>query len=327
MGDRVLGFLILSHSDWRQVLRLTQTLSQLYDSPPIVCHHDTSQSPIEAQRFGPNVHFVPNPIKTGWAKWSLVEATLRALAVLYDRADPAWFTLLSAADYPIAKAEDVLSELQASPHDVLMDYRLVPKSGMSTPPAGSLASLQHHGSESNMALARDRYRKAIVKYPVLRFNPPLYSSTKQHGWRVGRETVALPFEPPMTPFSGKVECYVGSQWLSANRRTAKRILERSQLHRALERHLRSRVVPDECFFQSLLCNQNDLSVDADPRRYADWGGGGAHPMSLDEAALASAFASGAHFARKFAADAPALDVIDRRLLGVATAGGQAHVTR
>lgn len=319
MGDRVLGFLILSHGDRRPLLRLTRTISRLYDRPPIVCHHDMAQSPIDTAAFSDNVHFVPDPVSTGWAKWSLVEATLRALTLLYTRADPAWFTLLSAADYPVAPAADVLSELDASPHDVLMDFRAVPRSGTLPPPPGSLASLQHHGSEPNMALARERYRNAIIKYPVLRLSPPQYSSTKHNGWRIGRETVALPFEPPSTPFAGKTQCYVGSQWFSANRRAANRILERTALHRALERHLRSRVVPDECFFQSLLCNQYDLSVDPDPRRYADWGGGGAHPLPLHEDALAAAFASGAHFARKFETDSPALDAVDRRLMGVAPA--------
>ena len=172
-----------------------------------------------------------------------------------------------------------------------MDFRIVPKIGISTPPPGSSVSLQHHGSDANIALARERYRRAIIKYPVLRIQPPRYSSTKQRGWRLGRETVSLPFESPLTPFVGKIECYVGSQWLSANRRTAHRILHQSNFQRALKRHLRGRVVPDECFFQSLLCNQDDLSIDPNPRRYADWGGGGAHPSYLNQESLASAFES------------------------------------
>ena len=316
----MLGFLILSHSDWRQLKRLTQAISRLYDYPPIVCHHDTSQSPLDKNAFDKNVHFVRNPIKTGWAKWSLVEATLRALEVLYSKSNPAWFTLLSASDYPILSAKDVLADLGSSPYDVLMDFRIVPKTGTSSSPRGALASLQHHGSDDNIELARVRYRKAIVKYPVLRTRPPRYSSTKQHGWRVGRETVALPFESIFTPFRGHTECYVGSQWLSANRRAANRILQQSDLQQALKHHLRSRVVPDECFFQSLLCNQDDLSIDPNPRRYADWGGGGAHPSYLNDESLALAFASQAHFARKFEAQSPALDAIDRHLMIAARSG-------
>ena len=37
-------------------------------------------------------------VKTGWGKFSLVAAALRALELLYQSAAPDWFALLSAAD-------------------------------------------------------------------------------------------------------------------------------------------------------------------------------------------------------------------------------------
>ena len=307
------AFLILSHQDPLQILRLTKTLASLYDDPPIVCHHDESQSPINHKPFSSNVHFVKPSIHTGWGKWSLIEATIRSLSLLYRVADPDWFTLLSAADYPIAGAEIMRSHLASTTADVLIDYRRIAKDGTAMTPLGSSPRLAHHGDKANAELALNRYRKLILKYPVLRTRPPLYSTSKQGTWRVGRQTASIPVEPLTSPFRGATECYVGSQWFTANRRAAHTVLNMPPLYHALKRHLKGRVVPDECFFQSLFCNQPDLKVDPNPRRFANWNGGGAHPLEIGPNMLNVAFRSGDFFARKFAANSAALDIIDRRL--------------
>ena len=91
-----IGFVILSHRDPAQLLRLVVTLNRLYDDPPIACHHDREQSPIDPGIFPGNVRFVEPSVRTGWAKWSVVRGFLAALRLLYDHAAPDWFVLLSA---------------------------------------------------------------------------------------------------------------------------------------------------------------------------------------------------------------------------------------
>ena len=105
-----IAFVLLSHREPAQLLRLVTTLNRLYDDPPIACHHDFSQCPLDTANFPGNVRFVTASIRTGWAKWSVVRAMLAALRLLYDHADPDWFILLSGADYPIRDAAAVRAE-------------------------------------------------------------------------------------------------------------------------------------------------------------------------------------------------------------------------
>ena len=116
-----LGFVILSHSNPEQVVRLIETLNKLYGSPPIACHHDFFQSKMDRKTLPRNVKLVTPCIATGWGKFSVVEAFLAAVDVLYKESDPNWFCLLSGADYPIAKAEVVLDELEHSSCDAFLD--------------------------------------------------------------------------------------------------------------------------------------------------------------------------------------------------------------
>jgi Core-2/I-Branching enzyme len=124
-----IGFVILSHSNARQLLRLVLCLRRIYDNPPIAVHHDFHQCPLETQDFPFEVKFVTPGIATGWGNFSLVMATLRALKLLYDHATPEWFVLLSASDYPVMSADKVLEDLSSSTFDTLLDYREVPEDG------------------------------------------------------------------------------------------------------------------------------------------------------------------------------------------------------
>ena len=309
-GDRMLGFIILSHKDPEQLLRLVTTLNRIYGDPLIVCHHDFNQSALDRTMFPGNVRFVVDYVKTGWAKWSLVEAALLGLRELYADDGPDWFTLLSSADYPVMRADDVYRELNISGVDAMIDYRPVNAKREEIEAAGNHPAHDQHGTIGSIYLAKNRYLKAIVKIPLIRFGAPQSSSTVSSGMRLGSQTVSLPFRSPLSPFSAKFRCYVGSQWLTANAKTARLLLSPIPTHRKLRRYLRTRVVPDECYFQSIIVNETGLKVQNDPKRYVEWLGGGAHPIALRMEDLPAILASGSFFARKFDPESPLLDKID-----------------
>ena len=125
MSNRI-GFVILSHNNPRQLLRLVLCLQRIYDNPPIAIHHDIGQSQIRRDDFPSDAQFVSPHLKTGWGKFSVVGAALRALELLYQNAEPDWFVLLSAADYPTMPAGRVLERLSSSGMDAFLDYREVP---------------------------------------------------------------------------------------------------------------------------------------------------------------------------------------------------------
>lgn len=300
----IIGFVLLSHQNPRQLARLVGTLNRLYDNPPIACHHDSSQSPLDPRDFPANVSFVTPSFRTGWGKWPVVDGMLAALRLLYDKADPDWFALLSAADYPIASAERVRADFAASDADALIDYREVGEDRLTAARRHGPAnpSLGHFEEPWNRPLLFNRYVNAQLWFPVVR------------GSQLGRYTVHLPFESPLSPFGADYRCYAGDHWFAGSRKAAAALLAPSPRDLRLQNHLRRRASADECYYQTVLCNRPDLKLQRDTRRFASWNGGGAHPKSLGAEDLDAVLASGAHFARKFAFGDPVLDRIDEALL-------------
>ena len=297
-----MGFVILSHRDPDQLLRLITTLNRLYDAPPIVCHHDERQSPAPAAPA--NVRFVRPSLKTGWAKWSVVEAFLAALRLLYASDGPRWFTLLSGADYPVMRARQVMATLEGGACDAYIDAwrigdcaRDVIRGKRRNPQLGHFDSLE------NRKLKRSHYLNAELWLPFVRRDPR---------WRLGRYTIHLPFEA-RNPFTRDFCCYYGDHWFTANAKAAAALLSPTDQHRALQRHLRMRTSPDECYYQSVLLNDPSLSISIDNKRWAEWNGGGAHPMTMNEREVPIALESGAYFARKFKPGDPTHDMVDAAL--------------
>lgn len=304
-----IGFVILSHRDPAQLLRLVTTLNRLYGDPPIACHHDMAQASIDVGAFPGNVRFVQPSIRTGWGKWSVVQGFFAALRLLYDDDAPDWFVLLSAVDYPVRRAEAVRADLNALEADALIDFRLLDDTAESAAARFGPRNpeLEQFESEINRRLKRTRYEGAQLWLPMLRFNDGARRV------RPGRYTLDLPFRTPFRPFSRDFRCFDGDHWFTGNARVARLLLNPTARHLKLQKYLSMRTSPDECYFQTVLCNEPGLRLVRDNRRYAQWSGGGAHPQPLTEADLRAITASNAHFARKFAADAPVLDRIDAML--------------
>lgn len=306
------GFVVLSHRSPAQLRRLVEVLGRLYGDPPIACHHDFSQSDLDVSGFPANVRFVQPSLRTGWGKWSLVEASLQALDRLYQDADPDVFFLISAADYPAARPEKVYQDLEQWDADAWIDALDLHGALEGRVPAGE-PHLAHHRSPGNIRLAEARYLKALLKLPVIRFRPPAFSSTRERYPRLGRATRALPFSSPWSPFDRSFRCYVGSQWFTARRSVAAKLLHPGGRERQLQRYLQARVVPDECYFQSVICNDPTIRWTPRTHRLAFWSGGGAHPEEVGPAHLSQIEAEQPHFVRKLTEDAVVREKLDHML--------------
>jgi hypothetical protein len=80
-----------------------QTLQQLVDvveGRPVVVHHDFTQQP-DFKLTGPNVHFVPDPAKTGWADWGLVAGIQKTIDYCLEHVEFDYLQLMSPVDLPI----------------------------------------------------------------------------------------------------------------------------------------------------------------------------------------------------------------------------------
>ena len=299
-----IGFVIVSHREEAQLLRLTQSLNRLYGNPPIACHHDFDQASLSLDRFSSNIDFVRPHFRTAWGKWVVVDATLAALALLYEGGGPDWFVLLSASDYPIRRGDEVVSELAASPFDAYLDARPISGAKAAASLHGELnPKLGHLSYPSIERVKWSHYLGAELWIPIIRRRPR---------WRLGRYTIHLPFAA-RNRLPERFGMFHGDHWFTGNRRTAQTLLNPRPEHLILQRHLRMRSSPDECYYQTVLANTAGLSICLNNKRYADWTKLAAHPKDLTEPDLPEMFASGAHFARKFAPGSAALGGVDERL--------------
>jgi hypothetical protein len=276
-----LGFLLLTHTKPHQIARLVQRLATLFNDPPIVLHHDFSKCALDGQSLPPCVRVVQPHHVTTWGNISLVEAAVSALRLLYTGPEPPeWFTLLSGADYPAAPASVVLRDLQDSPVDAFMHHELIDPDHVQR---------EWHTT----CLHRYRRKRFWMRYPTRR-----------------TVTVPLRISRYFLPFTRAFQCFAGSQWFTANQRCAERIL-RSHAggERKLLAHYKAVPIPDESYFQCILCNDPSLRIENDNKRYTDWSEGAAHPRTLGSQDLPRLIDSRCHFARKFDPDYDS-DVLD-----------------
>ncbi len=293
-----LGFAILSHRDPPQLLRLVDRLSRLYPGSPIAIHHDLDQCPLSDDvhaALAPQSRLAIPHCRTRWGRWSLVDATIRALAALLESPNPpAWISLLSATDYPIKPAASVLAELATCDADAFIEARPVSIAGP---------------CDAHTRTLRKRYLRQTIwlgdAIPALartRISSPAALGQLISPFRAGGKNDNRP------------TLHWGPQWFTCTRRVAAAIVDSPRTHRRLVRWMRATHIPDEAFIHTRIVNNPDFKVIPSNRRFIRWRDAGARsPETLTHADLDAILASDAHFARKFNAEDPVLDQLDRFL--------------
>jgi hypothetical protein len=274
-----IGFVLMTHDKPHQMSRLVTRLNHMFDYPPIVCHHDFSKSELPTENLTKNIALVNPHLQTGWGKFSLVEAMLRALQLMYAAATaPDWFVLLSGADYPIKPAKQIISDLTSSPYDVYI----------------------HHERISHNAYERDWQEQCYKRYCGVKLGLPLLKRKKHL-------TLTHPLlTSPFVPFSNDFHCFAGEFWFCANRKAANYLLKFDHERPDLATHYRKldpyTICPEESYYQTIFGNASHLQVSQNNLRYVDWSAQGDHPKTLIFEDLPQIYASSAHFARKFDID-------------------------
>lgn len=278
MSDPI-GFILLTHSSPHQMKRLINKLNEMFDNPPISCHHDFSKCDLSNHTFSENVSFVHPHIETRWGDFSLVEASILSLNEMYKRQDgPEWFVYLSGADYPVKPAERILSDLNSQSVDAYIEHMLIERSP-----------------------ENDRWRNLCYRRYFSRKIPNPFKNFKN-----GRKLNVGIKHPLLVkmflPFSKSLKCYAGSQWFCGNRKTAKYIVNFVKKNEKLTSHYRTVTISSESFFQTILANAPGLRLSNQDWRYIDWSKGGSHPKTLTLDDLPNIINSNAHFARKLNLD-------------------------
>jgi hypothetical protein len=299
------GFVLLTHSNSEQIERLVRVLNELYDGPPIACHHDFGQCALDQSRFPNNVRFVEAYFPTFWGCFAIVPAARAAIRLILDAKKPAdWIYLLSGSDYPCASPETVQRMLSRTPYDAFIDHREITY-GAARTESGEEGEAGGFSRASYVALAYRRYCAVAVPRPSRKkpFAKPFdgRSYLRHPAWRR-----MIP-----GPFSSRFRCYAGEHWFTVNRKAAEVLVNDTPESHRLLRHLQRRESPEECFHHSLLGNSS-LRLSDHNLRYIHWPSADAwHPSTLSLEHLTAIRRSGAHFVRKVALDSPLLHELDR----------------
>jgi hypothetical protein len=280
-----IGFVLLTHNKPHQAVRLVKRLSDMFGAPPIAWHHDFTQCNLPLDSITKNASLVRPNFQTGWAKFSVVEAMLSALKMLFESKNPPdWFILLSGADYPIKAAEKIAHDLSTSQYDVHI----------------------HHEKICFDNYERDWQRLCYERYCSAKFRVPFINRRLKLTKRtvtISHPLVAAAFHP----FSKEFSCFAGEHWFCANRLAAEYLIEFHRTKPALANHYRKldgyNIVPEESYYQTILCNSPHLKISQNHWRYIDWSPNeGSRPKTLLIEDLPKLHESTAHFARKFDAD-------------------------
>src|SRR4029078_3236189 len=96
-----IGFVLQTHEKPPEAIRLVNRLTFMFNYPPIAWHHDFSKSDFPSSFMTENIFPVLPHVVTGRGKFSILDASLAALELLYSKSSPDWWMNISGADYPI----------------------------------------------------------------------------------------------------------------------------------------------------------------------------------------------------------------------------------
>jgi len=265
----------------------------MFGHPPVVWHHDMSKSEVPAAHVPANVQLVRPHVPTRWGDMSIVDATMRGLAVFFEQQrQQRWCVILSGSDYPVANAVRVVHDLDGHDVDAHLECELIDERALDKrwyeeqfqrvcPPGKYFLD---HGQKYH------RYLSVPLNLPWTRPRPGC------------RRLYDPRLSALLTPFSKRYGCYVGSQWMTLGPRAAQRALSEYRTRRRLVRHFERTGFGDEAYLHTVLANAPDVRIHQNNWRYTDWSGRAAHPKTLGVDDLPAVFASGAHFARKVEPD-------------------------
>jgi hypothetical protein len=307
------AYLILSHGKSDQAVRLMEAIRIGSPRSAILLHHDArSPAPDEKtlQRIG--VQLVTPRISPSWGDFSLVDSMLNSISFTLENNDFDWLVVLSGQDYPLRPFTKLESELRNSSFDAFVKATPVSKG-----PYGFRYYMRY------WALPKTRYAYRLPK-----------SIHKTLSWaqeKLNQSNTWLRIQPSprnsptrlgvkvfVHPFSSTFVCYKGSQWLTLSKRAATYLVQFGQERPDILSHYRRTLIPDESYFQTVLCNAEDLHVCDDHRRFILWDDTKlAHPVTLTMQHFDAMISSGKDFGRKFDmdVDAEVLDRLDEVVIG------------
>ena len=222
-----IAYILLCHKDPEGIIAQAQRLTAAGDF--VAIHFDGRAKPADFEKIeialtpNPSVTFTKKRIKCGWGEWSLVEATLLAVAAAeatFPRATH--FYMLSGDCMPIKSAEFVHDFLDQDDVDYIESFDFYNSDWIKT------------GIKEERLIYRHWFNERTTK-------SMFYASMKV------QKRLGLQRRVP-----GDIAMQIGSQWWCLRRRTVEWLLDFVKKRRDVMRFFRTTWIPDETFFQTLV---------------------------------------------------------------------------
>lgn len=322
-------YLVFSHTNPEQLVRLARTLRNLSTAGAIAIHHDPGGAPLKLDDFDgiENLHFVPHAVRGEWGDFSQVEQFLHAMDWCMSNLDFDWLVTLTGQTYPLGRLEAFEQALGASPFDAFLHHFDALNTSQWPPGTAEMRCFYryfklpkfryHHKLPKSLRTCLRRAREWFNSHQSLVRIVPLPKSVPTR----------LGFRRLSVPFGDDFRLYGGSTAMNVNRRSIEYLLAFVRQNRWYLRFFRRCALPDEEFFVTILANNRTLQISDENLRFIKWpsehAASGAVITSAD---LDEALNSRAPFGLKFDlnVDRQVIDRLDQ-LMGLA-AGGDKAVT-
>lgn len=310
-------YLVCSHSNPDQVLRLVTLLRNASATSRVVIHHDEAVSHLDRGSLVglDRVHLL-DPMPIGWGTFSYVEMVLRCMRWTLANLEFDWLVLLSGQDYPIQPVSQIEASLASTEYDGFVKGFPVTEPG-SRPDEEGLRRYfyrYHRVPLPAFLLPRRSSSEGVVSKAArnLRDVQPLLSVKRAFG----SSGVQVGLRRLRTPFTAQFRCYRGSTWFTLSSECVAVLDRFVRGNPGYVRYYRRTWIPEESFIITILLNNPRLKLFRDHKRFIRFRAQGAwHPEVLTVEDLEPMLASGQHFARKFdvTMDERVLNLLDERV--------------
>jgi hypothetical protein len=222
-----IAYILLCHKDPEGIIAQAERLTAVGDY--IAIHFDARAKAADFDKIhaalasNANVTFAKRRVKCGWGEWSLVEATLQAVAAACDTFPRAThFYMLSGDCMPIKSAEFAHAFLDRDDVDYVESFDFFNSDWIKTGIKEERLIYRHFFNE--------RSHKALF-YASMRLQDRL---------KLARKVPA------------DIGMQIGSQWWCLRRRTVEWVLDFCKKRSDVMRFFRTTWIPDETFFQTLV---------------------------------------------------------------------------
>jgi hypothetical protein len=299
-------YLIQTHANPQQILRLVSTIRQSSDRAFILISHDSTNCQLPPELFQQWGDVAVIEAKGGRGDFAIVQSYLNAVEWLLDRnVQFDWLTNLSGQDYPIKSLKCIEQFLTETKYDGFLQWFdvLSPSSHWPISEGKNRYFYQYWRSPRN--LSKWQKRLFSILKTVVNAAQSKVKINLTYGVAIGISAKA--------PFDQDFVCYGGSFFKTLSRRCVEYLHNYTKQHPELVQYYTNTLISDESYMQTilvnsrqfLLCNCNKVYVDFSQTQHG-------RPKVLTIADYDAMTAQDYHFARKFdlAIDSSILDRLD-----------------